>query len=154
MPSSAPRKNDLAKIHIAIKDLGMDDDAYRAMLWTVARVRSAKDLDAHGRSKVLHHLRSVGWRPKRRRDPGNVKSDRDALVGKIKAQLTDLKLPWKYADAIAMRMHSVNSVRFANPEQLRDIVAALAYEQRRQADRCCPECGGKTGHAEGCPEGE
>lgn len=154
MRKKTQRDNDLAKIHIAIKDLGMDDDAYRAMLWTVARVKSSKDLDMHGRYKVLHHLASVGWRPKRRRDPGNVKSDRDALIGKIEAQLADMGLAWKYADAIVTRMHSVNSVRFANPDQLRDVVAALTYEQRRRADRCCPECGEKEGHAEGCPEGE
>ncbi len=38
-----------------------DDTAYRDMLWSVARVRSAKDLDATGRERVLAHLRSCGW---------------------------------------------------------------------------------------------
>lgn len=37
------RRADLAQIHIAIKDLGLDDDTYRAILWTVARVKSAAD---------------------------------------------------------------------------------------------------------------
>lgn len=56
------RSNELAKIHIAKAQLGLDDDAYRDMLWSVARVRSAKDLDAGGREAVLRHLRGCGWK--------------------------------------------------------------------------------------------
>lgn len=56
----------LAKIHIAAKELRLlddfDDAAYRQMLWSVARVRSAKELDAGGRQKVLDHLVSLGWK--------------------------------------------------------------------------------------------
>ena len=63
--SPAGRNIELAKIHIAAADLKLiqlgDDSAYRNMLWSVARVRSAKDLDNAGREKVLAHLRSVGW---------------------------------------------------------------------------------------------
>ena len=63
--SPAGRNIELAKIHIAAADLKLiqlgDDSAYRNMLWSVARVRSAKDLDESGREKVLAHLRSVGW---------------------------------------------------------------------------------------------
>jgi len=59
------RLSDLAKIHIAKKDLGMDDDDYRAMLQNIAGVGSSADLSIHGRSKVLHHLESnLGWKPK------------------------------------------------------------------------------------------
>lgn len=59
-----PRNNDLAMIHIAKKDLGLDDDTYRDMLWTVARVRSSADLDFSSRIKVLEHLKSRGFKPK------------------------------------------------------------------------------------------
>jgi len=56
------RSNDLAKIHIAKAQLHLEDDTYRDMLWSVARVRSAKDLDGGGREAVLRHLRSCGWK--------------------------------------------------------------------------------------------
>ena len=56
------RNSELAKIHIAKKDLGLDDDTYRDVLWTVARVRSAKDLDHHGREQVLKHFKSKGFK--------------------------------------------------------------------------------------------
>jgi phage gp16-like protein len=60
------RAVELAKIHIAAEQLGLlssiDDTAYRAMLWAVGRVHSAKDLDAAGRSAVLKHLRGCGFK--------------------------------------------------------------------------------------------
>ena len=63
--SPAGRKIELAKIHMAAAFLNLiqkgDDSLYRDMLWSVARVRSAKDLDDAGRAKVLAHLRSNGW---------------------------------------------------------------------------------------------
>lgn len=54
------RRTDLAKIHIGKKDLGMDDETYKAMLWTVARVHSAADLDEAGRQAVLSHMVARG----------------------------------------------------------------------------------------------
>lgn len=59
-----PRNNDLAMIHIAKKDLGLDDETYRAMLWTIAHVRSSSELDYAGRAKVLTHLKACGWKQK------------------------------------------------------------------------------------------
>lgn len=56
------RSNELAKIHIAKAQIPLDDETYRDMLWTVARVRSAKDLDAGGREAVLRHLKRTGWK--------------------------------------------------------------------------------------------
>lgn len=59
------RSVEIAKIHIGATALqlidGVDDSAYRDMLWGVARVRSAKDLDDAGRRRVLEHLRAQGW---------------------------------------------------------------------------------------------
>lgn len=58
------RTNELAMIHIAKKDLNIDDEAYRNILWTCARVHSSKDLDFHGRNKVIEHFKACGWKAK------------------------------------------------------------------------------------------
>lgn len=50
-------------IHIAKTAISMADDAYRDMLWTIGRVRSAADLDWAGRKRVLDHLKACGWKP-------------------------------------------------------------------------------------------
>lgn len=60
---AAVRKAELAQIHIAAQQLGMDRETYEAMLQAVARVRSAGALDWSGRKRVLDHLRHLGWAP-------------------------------------------------------------------------------------------
>ena len=72
MTRTSHRRNaDLAKIHMGAKALGLldehDDGAYRDMLWAVARVRSAAQLDQGGRELVLRHLHGLGWNGDRSR---------------------------------------------------------------------------------------
>jgi len=57
------RLRDLALIHVGKQQLGLDDDTYRTLLWGVAGVRSARDLDAAGRAEVLAWLHEHGFRP-------------------------------------------------------------------------------------------
>ena len=47
------RRADLAKIHLAKKQLNLSDEAYRDLLWVIARVSSAADLDEFGRKNEL-----------------------------------------------------------------------------------------------------
>ncbi|MBI1397027.1 MAG: DUF1018 domain-containing protein [Betaproteobacteria bacterium] len=62
-PNGSGRNRELALIHVAKAQLGMDDETYRAMLWTIGRVQSAGDLDFPGRARVLDHLKSRGFKP-------------------------------------------------------------------------------------------
>lgn len=59
------RSIELAKIHIAAEQLHLirpaDDSAYRDMLWSIGRVRSAANLDSFGRQAVLKHLKTCGF---------------------------------------------------------------------------------------------
>jgi len=82
----ANRNLDLAKIHIAAQQLDMSDDTYRDMLWSIGRVRSAKDLDQGGRDAVLAHLRACGWRDSRRPSPYK-KGSQAALIRHLWTQL-------------------------------------------------------------------
>lgn len=64
------RRADLAKIHIARKDLGLSDDDYRAVLQSVdPRVESAGDLDQAGRASLLVQFRKLGWKAKPGKQP-------------------------------------------------------------------------------------
>lgn len=64
MPAHQPRTAALAKIHIARKELAMEDEDYRALLQRVAGVASSRDLDAGGLDRVLAELRRLGFKPK------------------------------------------------------------------------------------------
>ena len=124
------RNKELAKIHIAAKQLGIEGDTYRDMLWVVARVKSSKDLDEHGRKMVIDHLKKCGARftRKRRIRPAGDKAD---LLAKIQAFLAEAKRPDSYADGMAKRICNIEKVEWCTPEQLGKIIAALAYDAKR-----------------------
>lgn len=141
--TAAHRNRELAAIHVGKKALGLDDDTYRDMLFMLARVRSAADLDHAGRRAVLEHMRQRGFeRPVNRPAPAadhgkkpQVPADRQALVDKLEAQLASAARPWNYARAMAKRMFHVDQLEWASAEQLRKIVAALEYDHRRRTRR-------------------
>lgn len=84
------RNAEIAQIHIARTQLGLDDETYRAVLWAVARVRSSKDLDWTGRKKLLEHFKAKGWKPrapKKARAEKPVARGQDGLVKVLWQQL-------------------------------------------------------------------
>jgi len=65
--STSPRRSAsplLAKVHIAKKDLGLDDDTYRAVLERVTGQRSAAGLGDAQLIKVLKDFEAKGFKPK------------------------------------------------------------------------------------------
>jgi len=124
-------------IHIAKKQLGMDDDTYREMLRAVAGVSSAAELSASGRQDVLDHLKWLGFASRRRPGfPGRpqiekARSDKRELLKKIEAHLAEAGRPWKYVHAMSRRMFGLPRVQWCDPTQLWKIVAALEYDARR-----------------------
>lgn len=140
------RRRELAKIHLAAKALGLDaadkdpNSDYRSMLWAVARVRSAADLDEAGRRRVLDHLKACGFQTARGRahpgKPHNLASgERGPQLKKIEALLAEAARPWAYADGMAKRMYHVERVAFCNPAQLQGIIAALVKDAQRHNRR-------------------
>ena len=135
MTADPTRPRDLKLIHAARRQMAWDDNTSRAILERVTGKSSAADLNAKERKAVLDDFARLGWRVKTRkghRKPGTVGLDRQKLVDKIEAYLSEAKLPWAYADAMAKRICKVDSVRFCEPDQLHKLVAALEYDQRRR----------------------
>ena len=130
------RNSELARIHIAKKDLRLDEDTYRNMLWTVARVRSSKDLDFAGRKQVLEHLRGLGFQD---RGAGNVArlkkdpKDKARMLWRIREWLK-VATPVRteaYADGMADKMFHVKRLVWCSPAQLHSILAALEKDGAR-----------------------
>jgi hypothetical protein len=57
-------KSQLARIHIAAKDLGLDDVVYRQILINETGKRSAADLTYGQARTVIEYFESAGWKPK------------------------------------------------------------------------------------------
>lgn len=126
--------------------LGMDEDARRDMLAVVVGVRSTKDLSPQQWSKVLSHLNKLTGHDNgyHGRKPNAPTQDKAALMGKIEAQLADMKLPWSYltssksGKSMCQRLAGVDALEFATPSGLSKIVAALAYRQKKLASAVSP----------------
>jgi len=137
LTEEAQRKRDLAQIHIAKAQLGMDEDTYRDMLFTIAKVRSSRELTTAARLRVLQHLQEKGWkkmlpaRMQRGKSPATA-AGKAALMSKIAALLTELQLPWAYANGICRQMFRVERVDWCTDRQLHKIVAALIYKTRKE----------------------
>ncbi|MEX3690112.1 gp16 family protein [Paraburkholderia sp. BR14263] len=107
-------RSDLAKIHIAKKQLAMDDDTYRTMLRSVGGAESARDLNKAGADAVLSHLKRCGFRPTRNGGDDKTRSGRVP----DDAQSDKLRMLWR-------QLHELGAVR--NPSD-----AALASYVKRQ----------------------
>lgn len=132
------RRDELAAIHVAKRQLGLDDATYRTMLFTITRKRSAGELDHAERQAVIEHLRRRGFVrvdqaavEKPHGTKPNVSADRQPLVNKIEALLADAARPWNYARSMASRMFTLQ-LEWCSADQLRRLVAALEYDKSRR----------------------
>lgn len=134
MSQPEARRRELAQIHIGAKELALSDEDYRALLWTVGRAQSAGDLDAYGRRQVIEHLKSRGWKP-RRKGRTQPAPERELMVRKIRALLINHptgKKPDAYADGMARQMFDVHRFEWCKPDQLYRLVQALETDKRRR----------------------
>jgi len=131
--SAAGRRAMLAKIHIAKKDLGMDDGTYRAMLDNLYGVDSSAKLSPKQLDDLLGHLTKHGFVARKKGDaaPSDSARNREPMLKKIAALLTELgqtegrHVPWSYAVGILKRQSGVMRLEWATPKQLRAVIAAL-----------------------------
>jgi phage gp16-like protein len=76
----------IAAIHVAKRDLGLDDDTYRAKLAIITGKSSVKDMTEGERQRVLEVFRSEGFKPAAARRPDG----RRKLSGRFAAKLQAL----------------------------------------------------------------
>lgn len=123
-------------IKAAERALGMDDDGHRQLVREIASADSLTRCNLGQLRAILDHLnrKTGGYKDKPRRPrPGT-----DDQLAKIEAQLTDMRLPWSYAQAILKRVSAedgqpgVDRFEWATPQHLAKLIAALDYEQAKR----------------------
>ena len=128
----------MAKIHIAKKELGFDDDTYRDVLWRVTGKRSCSDMAISELEAVVNDMQNAGFKPKATKKHGkkpSVAKQRQVVLSKIEAILADMGLHWNYAKAMAKNMFDRDAIEWLTDEQLFKLMQALAVYQRRQAKK-------------------
>lgn len=70
-----------AQIHIAKKDLQIDDDTYRALLSNTTGKSSCSDMDITDLHKALQAFKDRGWKPRKKTGPksGKQKTQGDKI---------------------------------------------------------------------------
>ena len=141
---ASDRRAELARIHCLKRDLALDDDEYRSIVFVLTRAHSAGDLDSAGRQQVIEHLSSlarrydVDRRPRPKRP--DVAPDREAQLRKLEALLADAGRSWAYLESakpgrlsMVQRLCKVDALRFCTAQQLGKLIAALSYDAQRRA---------------------
>jgi phage gp16-like protein len=134
------------------RQLGIDDGVYKEMKRSVG-VESTLDLTVGQFEELLRRMRGTILRGSRRTRLSARASykrvhasayasgmhkrpplDREAMVSKIEAILTEFKLPWSYADAIAKQQTGGRTelLRFCGPDETYKVLQALCVYQARQ----------------------
>ncbi|BEH14294.1 gp16 family protein [Marinobacter shengliensis] len=133
------RKGVLAQIHIARKELALDEDTYRQMIATVTGgKRSCSDCSVAELHKIVQHMKERGFKAKPRKRvaqyPGTPHNlDKQPMLQKIEALLAELKAPWSYADAIAEQQYRIERVAWLRTGyQLTGVIAALDVELQKR----------------------
>ena len=141
------RAREIAQIHWAKRELGLEEDIYREILEREGGHRSAADLTPLGRAKVLRYFAHIGWHrldspkpaPKRTWQKGPKPSqDRAPMIAKIDAMLYEAGRDRAYAVACLRQMFGASAperLEWATPEQLHKLVASLVYDAKRHGRR-------------------
>lgn len=133
-------KKQIALLHVAKRDLGFDDETYRAILARYGNVESAADLDLTGFNRLMKYLtacgfrstwttRTFGYRPTMA-TPAQVDLIR-SLWGKWRGEPDpdDIELnKW------LGRFHKVGALRFVDNKKAAKVISSLRAMLARRQD--------------------
>ncbi len=140
----------IAKIHIAKKDLGLDDDTYRDVLERVTGKRSSKGLGPSQMDALLVEFRKLGWKAKMGAAAGSYRKGSGKLhVRKIFAiwqEMCDAQIPAAPTRAGLLafvqrmtkteaRPEGVADPEWLSPEEARKVIEALKAWRTRELSK-------------------
>lgn len=138
----ATRKQ-IALIHIAKKQLGLTEDAYRSILWHIGGVESSKELDQIGFECVMQYLAALGFKSDWTRKfyghrPGMPTPAQVSLIRALWREYTDGE-----GDDLSLgqwldRFFHVTALRFVSQEQAHKAITALKQMKARKGKKLQP----------------
>jgi len=137
-----PTKAQLAKIHIAKKELQLTDDTYRDILALHFKAASAKELTGRQAEQLLDLFRAKGWKPKKGSAPapGQIRRDGNYITikpGPTAAQQRKVLAMWNSLGYGMDKLHSRCKRQFGverfewvtDPHQLHVLITDLKKRQ-------------------------
>lgn len=131
----AGRRGKLALIHLAKKQCGLDEEAYRALLWGAAGVEKASEIANESQYRaVMASFEACGFSPRRsnrkklplrEEQKGNDVTGRQLYYIKGLWELASRKKDEKSLRAIVKRIGHVDDLRFLTKERASAVILAL-----------------------------
>lgn len=126
--AKAGRNAMLAKLHLARRDLALEEESYRAVLERVTGRRSGRELSDRQLEAALKEFQRLGWKPKRKEGARTV-GDRP-IAYKIAALWRSLWLLGEVEnlaglDTFVERQTGVGALRWLAPEEASAVIEAL-----------------------------
>lgn len=137
-----PSQKNLAKIHIAKKDLGLTDEAYRDILRTQTGKESAAKLTDTQALRVLRYFESRGWKPKKQGSLPGMAIPTDGQSKKIQALWITLHQAGKITNgndaallAFVKRLTKIDRLEWCSGHDKDKVIEALkSWAQREGVD--------------------
>jgi phage gp16-like protein len=125
---------DLAAIHVAKKQLGLDDGTYRAMLsnLTGGRIQSAADATADDRWTIIEHLRRLGFK---KIPPNPTDNAQDRMMRSLHLECVRMGALHDRSERaflkLVKRVTGVDRLEWLSPEDANKVIEALKSIKRR-----------------------
>ncbi|MGD8389627.1 MAG: DUF1018 domain-containing protein [Desulfobacteraceae bacterium] len=129
-----PRRARLAKVHIARKELGLDDVVYRMILRDEFGAESAADLTNRELDQLIARFESRGWQS--RPSSGAGQAQADALRRKAEQVMAEAGIGGRRKRALVQKVCQVADLRFCrDPQRLKRLLAALGKITREERSK-------------------
>lgn len=127
-------------IHVAKSQLGLDDAAYRDLLWRLTGVRSSRELTPSGFELLMRRFAELGFRSTSRLKPLPARAGMatPAQVQKMRAlwaEFTDGKGTELSLGRWLDGHFKVSSVRFVDAELAQQVIGGMVLMLKRKAAR-------------------
>ncbi len=131
----------IAKIKIAQKQLGIEDETYRDILYRKFRVSSCKALSDSQALVLIHHFQNLGWMP-HYKQPKKYDDQKGDIYSATPKQKRLIEVLWhniyrgndetKHLRQFLWGHFKVSDIRFLTRDKAYDVIEALKVMQARR----------------------
>jgi len=120
-----PRQSLIRLIHVAKRDLALDDDTYRTMLLTVTGKDSSAGLSIPQLERVLAHMKAHGFKVRHKSPPDRPRNSRHSPGGLSRPIAQDAQS--KKIRALWLSLHDMGAVRDGSEAALAAYVKRITH---------------------------
>lgn len=123
-------------IHVAKRELVLDDDSYRAILQRIGKKASAADLTVPELEKVLEHMKRSGFKVRSKKgDRPQASDDQSKMIRGLWLELAGMEVVRNSSEAalgaFVKRMTKVDTLQWLSTEQASQVIEHLKEWRER-----------------------